>query len=351
MSSNQTAVQVRAGGAVGIEAQFDVERLPVQHVPVDSLRTADSPRLAGEDLLHIRALADLDDPLPPILVHESTRQVIDGMHRLMAARLRGAETIAVRFFEGSTADAFVLAVKANIAHGLPLSVADRKAAAGRIIDSHPHWSDRMIASMTGLAAKTVKSVRGCPSSDIPQLDGRIGLDGRIRPMDASIRRAIAAKLIAENPHYSLRKIAHYAGISPETARSIRSRLRGGEVQAQVESGRAIADQAQPAVGVVAKRQSGLRRMNAAAASKQVGGDPYRSLQILLDDPALRSKELGRMLLRALSTYRLLERHAIAFAESVPEHDLNLVSQVALANATAWHALVEVVQQRREKNVS
>ncbi len=333
---------------MGIEAQFDVERLPVHEVPVDSLRTADSPRLAGEDLLHIRALADLDNALPPILVHESTYQVIDGMHRLMAARLRGATTIAVRFFDGTEADAFVLAVKANIAHGLPLSITDRKAAASRIIGSHPHWSDRMIASMTGLAAKTVKSVRGCPTSGVPQLDGRIGLDGRIRPTDASIRRAIAAKLIMENPHYSLRKIAHYAGISPETARSIRSQLTEGGARTPSPTGpRLVADPSPP----VDAGRSARPRGTGARASAPAAVDPYRSLQILLDDPALRSKELGRMLLRALSTYRLLERHAIAFAESVPEHDLTLVSQVALANATAWHALVDVVQQRREKNTT
>jgi ParB-like chromosome segregation protein Spo0J len=100
---------------------------------VASLLPADSPRLAGEDPHHTQMLADSESTLPPILVHRATMQVIDGMHRLNAAILRGEKTIRARFFEGATAQAFVLAVQSNIAHGLPLTTADREAAAARII--------------------------------------------------------------------------------------------------------------------------------------------------------------------------------------------------------------------------
>ena len=64
-------------------------------VPVSSLLSGDSPRLAGENLEHVQLLAVVQG-LPPILVHRSTMRVIDGMHRLRAAKLRGDETIAVR---------------------------------------------------------------------------------------------------------------------------------------------------------------------------------------------------------------------------------------------------------------
>jgi hypothetical protein len=37
------------------------------------------------------------EKLPPILVHRATNRIIDGMHRLEAAKLRGDETISVRF--------------------------------------------------------------------------------------------------------------------------------------------------------------------------------------------------------------------------------------------------------------
>lgn len=111
-------------------------------VDVDLLLAADSPRLEGESLAHARMLAGLGAALPPIVVHRDTMRVIDGMHRLRAAVLRGDAEIEVRFFDGSAAAAFVAGVEANIAHGLPLSAADRRAAARRILGSYPQWSDR-----------------------------------------------------------------------------------------------------------------------------------------------------------------------------------------------------------------
>ena len=87
---------------------------------IAKLRPSDSPRLAGQDTDHVRVLSQADS-LPPIIVQRGTMRVIDGMHRLRAAQLRGEKQIAVRFFEGSDDLAFVLAVHANTAHGLPLT--------------------------------------------------------------------------------------------------------------------------------------------------------------------------------------------------------------------------------------
>src|SRR6266536_5847535 len=104
----------------------------VHVVPVDNIRVAGSPRSTGEDLEHTRMLADVSARLPPIIVHRPTMRVVDGVHRLRAAQLCGRDEIEVRFFDGSEQEAFVLAVRTNVAHGMPLSLADRKAAAARI---------------------------------------------------------------------------------------------------------------------------------------------------------------------------------------------------------------------------
>ncbi len=138
-------------------------------VPILSLRPGESPRLEGEDKAHIARLAETETPLPPILVDRRSMRVIDGMHRLMAASLNGREAINIEFFDGSAADAFLRGVEANVTNGLPLSRADRRAAAARITTSHPHMSDRAIAVSAGLSAKTVASIR-CRSTDaVPQL--------------------------------------------------------------------------------------------------------------------------------------------------------------------------------------
>ena len=73
------------------------------------------------------------------------------MHRLSAAKLEGSETIRAEFVDADEQTAFLLAVKANTDHGLPLSVADREAAAERILSWYPYWSDRAIAAIAGLA--------------------------------------------------------------------------------------------------------------------------------------------------------------------------------------------------------
>ncbi|MEV0414683.1 ParB/RepB/Spo0J family partition protein [Streptomyces sp. NPDC050448] len=161
-------------------------------VPVDSLLDSDSPRIDGEDGARIQMLARLESPLPPILVHRETMRVIDGMHRLRAVRLRGDDTIDVEFFEGGEVEAFTLAVWLNITHGLPLSKADRTAAAKRILRARPYWSDRRIAANAGLAAGTVASIRRRSTGQNEQLNARVGRDGRVRPLLATEGRPDAA---------------------------------------------------------------------------------------------------------------------------------------------------------------
>ncbi|MGW6459820.1 transcriptional regulator, partial [Streptomyces sp. NPDC055078] len=201
---------------------------PPTFVPVDQVTETRLVRVAGSSPDHVSALAQCPDGLPPILVHRPTMQVIDGVHRLRAAKLRGDATIGVRFVDGTEEDAFVLAVSANVTQGLPLTLADRTAAASRILSSHPHLSDRLIASTVGLSTKKVAAIRQCSTGEMTQLNTRLGRDGKVRPLDASHGRTIASRAISNNPDLSLREIARIAGISVGTARDVRERMRRGE---------------------------------------------------------------------------------------------------------------------------
>lgn len=293
------------------------------------LTVADSPRLAGESLDHARALADADDPLPPILVRAENYQVIDGMHRLIAARMRGMETIPAQLVEADATDAFVLAVQSNIAHGLPLTTADRKSAARRIVASHPSWSDRMVASVTGLAANTVKTIRAAPDTAEGRSDARLGRDGRVRPIDASERRAKAAQILNEHPEYSLRVVAKMAGLSPETVRSVKARMASdpelsGQDLGSIEPGTET-------VGPADLKPADLRR----------------SIRILIADPALRSHDLGRAFLRSFGSYAVVYEHSEAIINLIPEYDLELVCGVARAMADAWVQLEKAVRRRSQ----
>jgi ParB-like chromosome segregation protein Spo0J len=306
-------------------------------IPVLSLRPADSPRLNGEDKAHIARLAEMETPLPPILVDRHTMRVIDGMHRLMAASLRGQETIDVRFFDGREADVFLRAVQENIAHGLPLSQADRRAAAERIIASHPHMSDRAIGYSAGLAAKTVAGIRKSSSGEIPQSNARVGRDGKVRPLDSGAGRRRAAELLAQQPDASLRDVARAAGISPATVLDVRKRLERGESPVTEKPAANAARKGASDNGADADTDSD----GASAQAIRLGSratappDPAAAVEKLLRDPSLRNNERGKGMLRLLHVNAVGAEQLPDVAAAVPPHCVGIVVQLARQYATMW----------------
>ncbi|MFD3622886.1 ParB/RepB/Spo0J family partition protein [Streptomyces sp. NPDC058676] len=313
-------------------------------IEVEHLRDAGTPRSGGEDDEHVKALTDVEDRLPPIIVHRPTMRVIDGMHRLRAAKLRGARRIRARYFEGDEADAFVLAVRTNVSHGLPLSLNDRRAAAARIVATHPRWSDRRIAAATGLAARTVASLRREADVD-GTADGarRIGQDGKERPVSSAEGRRIAGELIAEDPELSLRAVAREAGISPETVRDVRSRIRRGENPAPprgtVNRSGVEPERAEGGSGLdgQTRRAGGVRRV---PVPPRRGAHRRSLLRRLRNDPALRLSEPGRALLRLLDAQAIGEEGWRRIAASVPPHSRQMTVQAALGCAQAWQEFAQ-----------
>src|ERR1019366_8276702 len=86
----------------------------LSEVALNRLNIGLSPRLGEQDLDHAQALAYQLDKCLPILVERSTFIVIDGVHRMLAARMLDRRVIAVRFFEGTREQAFAEAVSSNI---------------------------------------------------------------------------------------------------------------------------------------------------------------------------------------------------------------------------------------------
>lgn len=314
-------------------------------VAVSSLLPADSPRSSGENPDHVRLLADVLPGLPPILVHRPTMKVIDGMHRLRAAKLRCQEQIAVEFFDGDQADAFVLAVKMNVEHGLPLPLADRKTAAQRIIESRPEWSDRRIASTTGLAAKTVADIRRHHSaSDGTPGKARIGKDGRLRPVDSSEGRRAAGRLIRENPGLSLRHVARAAGISPETARDVRHRLNRGEELLPTPLGkRRRADRC------MQRKHPGREPAVQSAAMDFTG---YLALlRRLKEDPSVRLTATGRTLIRLMQMHSVDEEIWTRIADNLPGHCREQIAYAARYCAQIWQAFADQVERKAAVNLA
>jgi hypothetical protein len=313
----------------------DLPRREVVPVSISLLQPGESPRLNGEDQAHIAWLAETEAPLPPILVDRRTMRVIDGIHRLMAASLRGAEVIDVEFFDGSAADAFLRAVEANVTHGLPLSQADRRAAAARIIASHPHMSDRAIAESSGLAAKTVASIRRRSTGAVPQLNTRVGRDGRVRPLRNAEGRRRAAELMAENPQASLREVARAAGVSPATARDVRRRMERGEEPAHLRAdAAAVPDDDAAESGQAAQPGAGQAR----------GPDPAQALAELLRDPSLLRDDQGQRLLRLLQNGAVEEHELRELMDAVPPQSAAAVAMLARQYAQMWLNLAQELDE-------
>ncbi len=319
----------------------------VVSVPVLGLRPADSPRLNGEDKAHIARLAETETPLPPILVDKRTMRVIDGMHRLMAASLQGRATIEVVFFDGSEADVFLRAVQENVAHGLPLSQADRRAAAERIIASHPHMSDRAIGHSVGLAAKTVAAIRRRSSEEVPQSNARVGRDGRVRPLNFGEGRRRAAELLAQQPEASLRDVARAVGISPATVLDVRKRLERGEPPVpgrRQATGKTTNGAGAPSDGRETAAQGAPARFGPAALST-APGDPASMVEKLLRDPSLRGSDRGKRMLLLLQVNAVAVAQVPDIATGVPPHCVSIVVQLARRYALMWQDFASVLDER------
>jgi ParB-like chromosome segregation protein Spo0J len=311
----------------------------VEVVPCASLKAADSPRLAGESSDHVTVLAQAGVHWPPIVVHRQTLRVIDGMHRLRAAQLRGDQSVEVEFFDGDADEAFIAAVRANITHGLPLTLADRKAAAQRILGCQPHRSDRWIGQATGLSAGTVADIRRRAGTADVQGPSRLGRDGRIRPLNAANGRLRAQREISARPDASLREIASAAGISPATAKDVRDRLRRGDT---------LVPQAALKARTATRVAAGGPRIDNRGSRKSFGVDRSLdwSLQRLMRDPSLRYSEPGRRLLRMLELHARGPSAVEKLIDAVPAHCGYLVARLIRQSARRWLELADALEHAR-----
>jgi hypothetical protein len=159
------------------------------------------PRVDGLREEHVQALMESADTWPPILVAQlpSGPTLIEGRHRCEAATRLGREAICATIIDPPLdGDYLRLAFEANARHGLPPSLADRKAYASTLLRTHPEYSDREIGRLSGLNHETVGSLRHRTSSyRFPErkpgeLPETIGLLDPIRRAKATkVQKAVA----------------------------------------------------------------------------------------------------------------------------------------------------------------
>ena len=291
-------------------------------VPIAELRPDLCLRVDGPSSDHVAALVEIDGPLPPIVVQRGSLRVVDGVHRLLAARVLGAERVEVTWVDGDEVEGLLLAVRLNSVQGMPLSRRDRTAAVEQLLRHRPQWSDRRIAAALGVAHRTVGAARRRSTGAIPRSNTSEGQDGRSRPRDAAAGRRRAARLIAEHPDASLRAVGAAAGLSAATVLDVRRRLSRGEDPVPDHARR---DEPPPE----------LPRPRSA--------DPARDLEALRDDPSLRYTETGRTLLRLLIATINLD-HPDRLVAALPTHSRAAAATVARECARRWTRLATELER-------
>ncbi|MFI6866179.1 ParB/RepB/Spo0J family partition protein [Nocardia sp. NPDC050406] len=283
-------------------------------IPLHRLRTSESVRIAGANTPHIRTLSESTAALPPIVVHRQTMTVIDGVHRLHVARERGATAIDAVYFEGDHRAAFVFAVRANSTHGLPLTLADRKAAARRVMAYYPEWSNRRLAEVTGLSDKTIAVIRQRSGAENPHSpDHRVGRNGVAYPIDPAVGRTCAERFLRDNPDASAKETALAAGISITTAKEIRRAIR----DRSSETSEAPVPPAEP------------------PEDNTPVPDRLRAIRTLQSDPSVRFTDHGRKLLRMLELSPWTADDWQAMAAALPAHCGPLLARLAEHYSKNW----------------
>jgi len=230
MCADQEPAAVRAGWLRNQQGTLTLLPDVPRAVRVDELAFLEPVRDARRSEQRVTALTREHESWGPILVHRTTRIVIDGRLRVTAARRLGISQLPVVWFEGDPKDVMVEFVRCNCGEQYGLTPDERQEAARHVLHAHPEWADRRIGDLCAVSPKTVAQVRSRSTernelnTDQP-LERRVGRDGRSRPVDAAAQRDKVAEALREDPTASLRTIAGRVGVSPETVRRVRSAMR------------------------------------------------------------------------------------------------------------------------------
>jgi ParB-like chromosome segregation protein Spo0J len=329
---------------------FDmIDCLPVVEIAISVLERGLFQRSSGTDPTHVKLLADVAcaSELPPILVQKNNFRVVDGMHRLEAAKMRGETIIRARLVSCSDEDAFILAVKSNTLHGLPLSRTDRIFGAQQILAWHPEWSDRAVGVASGLGTRAIAALR-CRLDASGQPSGkRLGRDGKRHPVAGIEGRRRAADYIASRPDASLREIARAVDVSLGTARDVRARLQRGLEPVTVGQQASSAGSSVAAQSTSNGRppENGPRDVRRIAVGRDWGTISAK----LMNDPSLKYSEGGRAFIRWMALYAAHASEWREYIDAVPAHWMTDVSLVA---DSVREELAEFADQlRRRQNLA
>ena len=145
---------VQAGYLGRLELLHRDHELPIRVLSACQIRNrnADPATVAK----YAELLTESEPPNIIVILDGAGRHFIaDGHNRTAAALDAGRSVVKADVYSGTSADARIVGLEQN-QHGLPLSLAERKAALDELLDADGHaFTDSELARMTGLDRHTV----------------------------------------------------------------------------------------------------------------------------------------------------------------------------------------------------
>lgn len=90
---------------------------------------------------------------------QPTLVLVDGWHRIAAAKQAGEDHVVASIIDGTTQAAFKEALSANSRHGLPRTNGDKRKAVAAALERFPGMDARKIADMVGVSHTMVNDAR------------------------------------------------------------------------------------------------------------------------------------------------------------------------------------------------
>lgn len=165
---------------------------PLSEVPIKQIvKRRDLQVRERLDMGRVQFLEEVHESWDPVLLYkvDGRLYLTDGFHRIAAAERLGLRAVRAAVVEGTIHDALLAGIEANSAHrGLPLTLEERKRAAGLVLKIHTEWANRRIAKLVGLSHPTITSIREELEAlgAIARLEKTVGTDGKVRPSELVI---------------------------------------------------------------------------------------------------------------------------------------------------------------------
>lgn len=194
-----------------------------------------NPRLHGVDQEVVEFYSAMYQEVhwPPILVHRGTNKLLDGWHRVEAAKRAGVYSLAVQWVEAKDEELFALAVKANLGHGLRLTREERYRAIHRL--QREGWTPERIVGVlgcsSGMVARTEKAE-----------DLRIALKVQDRPgAMLPTETLVEITRLPQEYHQEIAELACEVEAAPADVRRAVRAIRKNEVESPQDIRRAMTD--------------------------------------------------------------------------------------------------------------